>query len=109
MDMFDCVLPTRLARTGSVYLWDGRKSIRNASFRGSEEPLCEGCDCHTCTNFSRGYLHHLLMEKEMTGLKLLSIHNIHFLYSLMRKSRDLIDKGEFYPWYEEFIKKYKAM
>lgn len=84
IDMFDCVLPTRLARHGSFWTAEGRCSITNSEFTTSDAPLEKRCACYTCQNFSASYLRHLMIEKEILGHRLLTIHNLHFLLDLMR-------------------------
>ncbi|MDD4352448.1 MAG: tRNA guanosine(34) transglycosylase Tgt [Candidatus Gracilibacteria bacterium] len=109
IDMFDCVLPTRLARTGSAFLPEGRVDLRNAKFRDSEKPLQAGCTCYCCQNFEQSYLHHLIKEKEILGLKLLTIHNLHFLLQLMRDIRREIAAGTFTKFAKSFLGRYKPM
>lgn len=109
IDMFDCVLPTRIARTGSFFTWEGRESIKRAKNFDSLEPLAEGCTCYTCKNHTRSYLHHLIKEGEITGLKLLTIHNLHFLFELMKEARKAIQEGRFAEMYRDFVSRYKAM
>ncbi len=95
VDMFDCVLPTRLARHGAAFTAEGRVSLRNARFSEDWQPLEPGCPCYTCTHHSRGYLHHLVRMKEMTGATLLSIHNIHYLHQQAAACRKAILEGRF--------------
>ena len=79
VDMFDCVLPTRTARTGSALTREGRLNLRNARFARDEAPLDEGCDCPACARFTRAYIRHLVNQNELLGLRLLSLHNLRFL------------------------------
>ena len=95
VDMFDCVLPTRTARTGSALTRDGRLNLRNARFARDEAPLDETCDCPACTRFSRAYIRHLVNQNELLGLRLLSLHNLRFVLELTRGARDAIERGEF--------------
>jgi queuine tRNA-ribosyltransferase len=95
VDMFDCVLPTRTARTGSALTARGRLNLRNARFARDERPLEEGCDCPACTRFSRAYIRHLVNQSEVLGLRLLSLHNLRFLVSLTDGARDAIERGTF--------------
>jgi queuine tRNA-ribosyltransferase len=95
VDMFDCVLPTRLGRTGSATTWDGRLNLRNARFARDERPLQEGCACAACTRFSRAYLRHLVTQDELLGLRLLTLHNISFLLELCREARRAIIEHRF--------------
>jgi queuine tRNA-ribosyltransferase len=95
VDMFDCVLPTRTARTGSALTRDGRINLRNAQFARDEAPLDETCDCPACTRFTRAYIRHLVNQNELLGLRLLSLHNLRFLIELTRGARDAIERGGF--------------
>lgn len=98
VDLFDCVAPTRMGRNGAVFTSDGRLNIKRAEYRIDERPLDEGCGCAACSQFSRAYLRHLFVSDEMLGMRLLSLHNVHFLVALMRAARDAIAKGEFGAW-----------
>jgi queuine tRNA-ribosyltransferase len=93
VDMFDCVLPTRLGRTGSALVPGGRINLRNARFAADQGPLVEGCACQACTGFTRAYIRHLITQSEIAGLRLLTIHNLHFLLDLVRRARDAIAAG----------------
>jgi queuine tRNA-ribosyltransferase len=95
VDMFDCVLPTRTARTGSALTRDGRINLRNAQFARDQGPLDETCDCPACTRFTRAYIRHLINQNEVLGLRLLSPHNLRFLVELTRGARDAIEHGGF--------------
>jgi queuine tRNA-ribosyltransferase len=95
VDMFDCVLPTRLGRTGSAITWEGRLNLRNARFSRDQRPLDEGCPCAACTRFSRAYLRHLVTQQELLGLLLLSEHNVRFLLDLVAGARAAIETGRF--------------
>jgi len=94
VDMFDCVLPTRIARTGSALTWEGRLNLRNAGFARDPRPLDETCECPACGRFSRGYIRHLVNQQEMLGLRLLSLHNLRFLLELTAGARAAIERGE---------------
>ncbi|MGH3070827.1 MAG: tRNA guanosine(34) transglycosylase Tgt [Gaiellaceae bacterium] len=94
IDMFDCVLPTRTARTGSALTARGRLNLRNAAFARDPRPLEEGCNCPACTRFSRAYVRHLVNQEELLGLRLLSLHNLHFLLELTAGARAAIERGE---------------
>jgi len=94
IDMFDCVLPTRTARTGSALTATGRLNLRNARFADDPRPLEEGCGCPACARFSRAYVRHLVNQEEMLGLRLLSLHNLHFLLELTAGARAAIERGE---------------
>jgi queuine tRNA-ribosyltransferase len=93
VDMFDCVLPTRTARTGSALTWEGRLNLRNARFARDPRPLDEGCPCPACSRFSRAYIRHLVNQQEILGLRLLSVHNLRFLLDLTAGARDAIERG----------------
>jgi queuine tRNA-ribosyltransferase len=94
VDMFDCVLPTRTARTGSALTWEGRLNLRNARFARDPRPLDEDCPCPACTRFSRAYLRHLVNQQEILGLRLLSLHNLRFVLDLTAGARAAIERGE---------------
>jgi len=94
IDMFDCVLPTRTARTGSALTATGRLNLHNARFARDPRPLEEGCGCPACTRFSRAYVRHLVNQEELLGLRLLSLHNLHFLLELTAGARAAIERGE---------------
>jgi queuine tRNA-ribosyltransferase len=93
VDMFDCVLPTRTARTGSALTWEGRLNLRNAGFARDQRPLDEDCSCPACRRFSRGYIRHLINQQELLGLRLLSLHNLRFLLELTANARAAIEQG----------------
>jgi queuine tRNA-ribosyltransferase len=95
VDLFDCVLPTRTARTGSALTSEGRLNLRNAQFARDERPLEQGCDCPACTRFTRAYIRHLVNQSELLGLRLLSLHNLRFLIELTRGAREAIHRGGF--------------
>jgi queuine tRNA-ribosyltransferase len=95
IDMFDCVLPTRTARTGSALTNEGRLNLRNARFARDEGPLDPSCDCPACARFTRAYIRHLVNQNELLGLRLLSLHNLRFLIELTRGARDAIEAGGF--------------
>jgi queuine tRNA-ribosyltransferase len=103
VDMFDCVLPTRTARTGSALTSEGRLNLRNARFARDPRPLEEGCPCPACTRFSRAYVRHLVNQQEILGLRLLSLHNLRFLLDLVAAARRAIERGEFLSWKEEAL------
>ncbi len=93
IDMFDCVMPTRNARNGHLFTRYGDIRIKNAHYKNDLRPLDESCDCYTCRNFSRGYLHHLNRLNEILGARLATIHNLHYYQQLMRELRDAIASG----------------
>lgn len=102
MDIFDCALPTRLARNGSLFTREGRINIHNAQFAADPSPPEEGCDCYTCQNFSRAYLRHLFLAKEVLGLRLATLHNLRFMFRLLKEIRDSILAGNFVAAKREF-------
>jgi queuine tRNA-ribosyltransferase len=91
--MFDCVLPTRTARTGSALTWEGRLNLRNARFARDPRPLDDACACPACERFSRAYLRHLVTQDELLGSRLLSLHNLRFLLDLTAGARAAIQRG----------------
>jgi queuine tRNA-ribosyltransferase len=93
VDMFDCVLPTRTARTGSALTWEGRLNMRNARFARDPRPLDEGCECPACARFSRAYIRHLVNQQELLGHRLLSLHNLRFVLDLVAGARAAIEDG----------------
>jgi len=108
VDLFDCVAPTRMGRNGAVFTRDGRVNIKRAEFRADARPLDPACDCSACRRFSRAYLRHLFIADEMLGLRLLSLHNVHFLVSLMRQARDAIRDGTFDGWSQQWLDRYHS-
>jgi queuine tRNA-ribosyltransferase len=109
VDMFDCVLPTRLARNGAVFTPEGRLNLRNAVHKNDPRPIQEGCACYACQHFSRAYLRHLVLAKEMLGARLNTLHNIHFLLELMRNMRAAILADEFDAFREAFWARYQVV
>ncbi len=107
IDIFDCVLPSRLGRNGAVFTPEGRMNLRNARFKEDPRPIQEGCTCYTCQHFSRAYLRHLIIGREMLGPRLNTIHNIHFLLELMRRIRQAICQGSFEALRQEFWERYQ--
>jgi queuine tRNA-ribosyltransferase len=108
MDMFDCVLPTRLARNGTAFTSTGTLNLKNAEFAMQKEPIEEGCVCPACREFSRGYIRHLIKAGEILGLRLITLHNLHFYLELMRQARDAIENGTFDQFLKIFIAGYKT-
>ena len=102
VDMFDCVFPTRVARNGTAMTARGRLVIRNAVYAEDFRPIDENCSCYTCRNFSRAYIRHLFKAEETFGLRLLSIHNLHFLLDFAKKIRDSIEQDRFAEFRKEF-------
>ncbi len=105
VDMFDCVLPTRTARTGSALTWEGRLNLRNARFARDPRPLDEGCACPACERFSRAYIRHLVNQQELLGLRLLSLHNLRFLLALTAGARAAIERGELESYKSEALER----
>jgi queuine tRNA-ribosyltransferase len=103
MDLFDCVMPTRHARNGSLFTRFGRLSIKNAKYLKDPRPLDEGCPCYTCQHFSRAYLRHLFLADEILGLRLNTLHNLHFYLDLMRQARQAIEGGYFSRFKEDVL------
>src|SRR5687768_5997340 len=108
VDMFDCVVPTRMGRNGAAFSSDGRVNIKRAEFRNDPRPLDEGCDCAACTRFSRAYIRHLFVADEILGLRLLSLHNVHFLLSLTRSAREAIAAGTLDSWSSDWLTRYHS-
>jgi queuine tRNA-ribosyltransferase len=108
VDLFDCVFPTRMGRTGNALTRDGRINLRNARHRADPGPLDPECDCGACTRFSRAYVQHLVKANEMLGLKLLSLHNVHFLVRLVAEARARLLDGSFDGWSAEWLARYLA-
>ncbi|MEM7331887.1 MAG: tRNA guanosine(34) transglycosylase Tgt [Chloroflexota bacterium] len=109
VDIFDCVLPTRLARHGSAFVKGGRLNLRNAKFERDEAPITTDCDCYTCQNFTRAYLRHLVKANEILAHMLLSAHNIHFLIGLMHQLREVIRKGTLEQFATEYLSHYPTV
>ena len=106
IDMCDCVLPTRIARNGTAMTWSGKKVIRNAIYQRDWKPIDEKCDCYACKNYTRAYVNHLIKNKEILGVRLLSIHNLRFLTKLMEKVRIEIENDNLINFRKEFYKQY---
>src|SRR5580765_5602204 len=103
IDMFDCVLPTRNARTGSALTWEGQLNLKGARFARDPRPLVEGCPCPACTRFSRAYVRHLLNQQEILGLRLLSLHNLRFVLDLVAGAREAIERGRLRSYKEQAL------
>jgi queuine tRNA-ribosyltransferase len=108
IDMFDCVLPTRVARTGTAYTAAGTLILKNAEFTSDTGPVEEGCACEACNGYSRAYIRHLLKSQEILGLRLLSIHNLHFYLDLMERTRAAIEDGSFSEFRSSFVSGYQT-
>jgi queuine tRNA-ribosyltransferase len=108
MDMFDCVLPTRLARNGTAFTATGTVNLKNAEFILDKNPIEENCMCEACHQFSRGYIRHLIKSEEILGLRLITLHNLHFYLNLMNQARAEIEKGTFAQFRKTFVAGYKT-
>ena len=106
IDMFDCVLPTRLARNGTAFTTQGTINLKNAPFRFDHGPIEDGCQCSACRQFSRGYLRHLVKAEEILGLRLITEHNVHFYLNLMVQVRAAIERGTFAAFRSVFVAQY---
>jgi len=107
VDMFDCVLPTRIARNGTAFTSDGTISVKGGAYKADFKPIEEGCNCYACLNFTRAYLRHLLNVNEILGLRMLSVHNTHFYMNLMSNIRANLAAGTFSGFRQEFIRRYR--
>jgi len=107
-DMFDCVLPTRIARNGSLFTEKGRINIFNAKYKNIDKPIEEKCKCYSCENYSLAYIHHLFKSKELLGYRISSIHNLAFLYNLMSVTRKMIKNSDFSLFATDFLKEYRS-
>ncbi len=108
VDMFDCVLPTRNARKGQVFTWNGKMNMRNAQYKEDFKPIDENCGCYACTGFTRAYIRHLLHAEEILGMRLASIHNIHFYHDLVTRCRNEIYADNFSNWKLMFFNNYHS-
>jgi queuine tRNA-ribosyltransferase len=108
MDMFDCVLPTRLARNGTAFTASGTINLKNAEFALDKRPIEEDCVCPTCREFARGYVRHLIKAEEILGLRLITLHNLHFYLDLMNRARTEIERGTFDQFRRGFAMGYKV-
>ena len=108
VDLFDCVAPTRMGRNAAAFSPTGRINLRNAAHREDPRPLDETCGCTTCRRFSRAYLRHLVTSDEILALRLLSLHNVHFLIALMRRAREAIRAGTFDAWSRDWLARYHS-
>ena len=108
VDLFDCVAPTRMGRNGAAFTRDGRLNIKRTGYRTDPRPLDPECDCAACTRFSRSYIRHLFVSEEILGLRLLSLHNVHFLLSLAREARQSIKNGDLEQWSRDWLARYRT-
>lgn len=103
VDFFDCVMPSRNARHGNLFSWEGKMNLLNEKYFDDPRPISQSCDCPACKNYSRSYIRHLFKAKEALGMRLAVLHNLYFYNDLMQKIRDALDEGR----YEEFYKEYR--
>ena len=108
VDLFDCVAPTRMGRNGAVFTRDGRLNIKRTEYRTDPRPLDPDCDCAACMRFSRAYIRHLFVSDEILGLRLLSLHNVHFLLSIARDARHAIINGDYDSWSRDWLSRYRT-
>jgi queuine tRNA-ribosyltransferase len=108
VDLFDCVAPTRMGRNGTAFTSDGRLNVRRAELKADPRPIDESCDCSTCKRFTRAYIRHLFVADEILGLRLVSLHNVHFLVALMRRARAAIIEGSFDGWSRDWLARYHS-
>jgi queuine tRNA-ribosyltransferase len=108
MDMFDCALPTRLARNGTAFTATGTLNLKNAEFALDKSPIEESCTCPACGEFTRGYIRHLIKAEEILGLRLITLHNLHFYLDLMRQAREQIENQKFDEFRKSFVSNYKT-
>lgn len=108
MDMFDCVLPTRLARNGTAFTATGTLNLKNAEFALDKRPIEQNCACEACHGFSRGYIRHLIKAEEILGIRLITLHNLHFYLDLMKRARTEIENGTFDHFRKAFVAEYKT-
>jgi len=109
IDMFDCVNPTRIARHGVAYSYQGPITIKNKTFEADLNPLSDGCDCKVCQNYTRSYIRHLFKAQETLGLRLVSYHNLYFLKTLMKNIRTAIHEDRFSDFKKEFLNSYQTI
>ena len=108
IDMFDCILPTRLARNGTLFTWDGKMNLKNARFTEDARPIDETCSCYTCRTFSRAYLRHLLVSHELTSFFLNTIHNVFFYTEFMKRVRSAVRENKFEKYCYDFNARYEG-
>ncbi len=106
IDMFDCVLPTRVARNGTLYTWQGKVSIKRQEYKEDAGPLDPECDCYACKNYSRAYLRHLFLSGEILSSRLNTIHNLHFYMTVMRKAREALEEGRWEQYRDDCLTRF---
>ena len=104
IDMFDCVIPTRSGRNGQAFVENGTINLKNAQYQLDKNPIDQACSCYCCSNYSKGYLSHLVRSNEILASMLITLHNVYFYISLMKKIRMLIKRGEFKAFAEKFVR-----
>jgi len=107
IDMFDCVMPSRNARNGTLFTDDGKINIKNLKHFDDENPIMHDCSCYTCSNFSRAYLRHLYMAKEILSARLNTLHNLHYYCELMKRARNAIKQGNWPEFRDQFLQRYR--
>jgi queuine tRNA-ribosyltransferase len=107
VDMFDCVMPTRISRNGSAFTSKGRINLKNNIYTNDFRPIQEGCSCYTCRNYSRAYIKHLIKSREILSSMLLTIHNLHFIFDLIEKAKSAIMDDNYINFKNNFLKNYK--
>lgn len=108
VDMFDCVMPTRVARNGTLYTWQGKVSIKRTEYKEDSSPLDPECDCYTCRTYSKAYLRHLFLSGEILGSRLNTIHNLHFYMSLMKRARQAIEEKQWKEFKQFCLSRFKT-
>jgi queuine tRNA-ribosyltransferase len=108
VDLFDCVLPTRNARKGTVFTRRGRLVVKNAGYARDRRPLDPGCSCYTCRRYSRAYVRHLFQSGEVLGMELATLHSLHFYLETVREARRAIVEGRFASWSTGFLEAYRS-
>lgn len=106
IDMFDCVIPTRVARNGTLYTWQGKVSIKRSEYKEDPSPLDPECDCYTCRTYTKSYLRHLFLSGEILGSRLNTIHNIHFYMKLMERVREAIEQGRWEEFRDDCLRRF---
>ncbi|RCW43780.1 tRNA-guanine transglycosylase [Halanaerobium sp. MA284_MarDTE_T2] len=106
IDMFDCVMPTRIARHGQIFTSEGRLTVRNAAYKKDFSPPDSECSCYVCQNYSRAYIRHLLKRNEILGVRLTTYHNLYFMLNLAKKIREAVDRDNFIQFRDDFYKQY---
>ena len=107
IDMFDCVMPSRNARNGTLFTDDGKINIKNLKHADDKNPIMDDCSCYTCTNFSRAYLRHLYMAKEILSSRLNTLHNLHYYCQLMQRARDALETENWGTFRDQFLQRYR--